>query len=253
MRSLEELEKRHTEERARLIRDMELASTLPTNGKTITWMGEDGWDKEGKLKPLVEKSCQLFPYIIHDNTAYNTARHVAYKTADSHDKENKGESTSSSVRNAFVKQYILAVVEAFKPYLIQITAVKGPSYSGHFPERFDFTKLRSYENAKERGHGDCEVYITRAVGQHSFCSGKLSFYALLSEGIRVKVDLEVPGMHLLAPVHHTGSSGLSWSTPQLPVKQVNCFTYSGGDNYSKSLLYLFNTIDDAFASLKFNT
>jgi len=261
MNALEELEKEYLAKKAKIEKQMVIASLLPTNDKIITWIGEDGWDKEGKPKPPVEKTCSLLPYLFHDPTAYKVAQHIAYKAPDGMKWNNgQGESTSSKYRDAFVKQYVLAVIDAFRPFVIQTVAVKGKRYTGHFPTKFDFTKIRDYEDAKELNYGDCEIYTTAGRGEHSFISGTFSFYVDI-EGIGLmKVDVETPGMFKLAPVAHgvsqyggngPVSSVQSWSSPTTLRKPTNIFSYGGGDNSNRShsYKYLFNTMDDALVSL----
>ena len=261
MNALELLEQEYLQKRSKLEKQLIISNLLPTNNKTIAWMGEDGWDSQGNAKPPVEKTCPILPYLFHDPTVYAKAVHIAYKAPDDFKWTNgKGESSSSKFRTEFVNKYVLAVVDIYRAYMIQIVAVKGSKYSGTFPTKFDFTTVREYEDAKEIAYGDAEIYTTAGMGEHSFISGTFSFYVEIKGIGTMKVDVEAPGMSRLAPVAHgisrygeqgPVSSVQSWSAPKLPRRTTHISTYGGGDtgNRSKSMRYLFDTVDDALVCL----
>lgn len=259
MKALEMLEAEYATKRAKLERDMEVAKQLPTNGMVVSWVGEGGWKGNDRLPDII-KTCELVPWIFHSPCYLTKAHHISFKTPDSIPWTNgTGEHPSSKFRNSFELKYVKAILDAFKPFQVSLTACAG-RYKSVFPTSFNFLEHKDYADAKAIGHGMCEVYVSRGIGQHSFTSGTFSFHALLTGIGLVQIDLELPGIGRLAPNAHgvsyfAGShevqSVQSWQLPKLTKPPVAAFKYGGGDsgNRSTSARYLFSTVDECLETL----
>lgn len=259
MKALEMLEEEFEKKRAKLLRQMEVAKHLPTNGVIVSWVGEGGWQGNEKLPDII-KTCELTPWLFHDKVYATGAHHILFKAPDSFPWTNgTGESTSSKFRSSFQLKYIEAVLKAFKPYQIGLTACKG-RYQNIFPTSFNFLEHKDYADAKTVGHGECEVSVTRCLGEHSFTSGTFSFHASLPVIGLVKIDVELPHYDRLAPVpkqitrygsSHVVSAVGSWAFPPISKTPVASFRFGGGDsgNRSSTVRYLFSNVDDCLESL----
>lgn len=255
--AMEQLEREFAAKRAKLERELALAAKLPTNGRSIHWIGENGWDEKGAPRNPIGKECELLPWIFHSPTAYETAQHVAYKAPDSHPWTNgTGEHTSSKFRADFVKQYIRAVLNAYAPFEVDIIAVKG-RYSSHFPAGFEYSQHRDYADAKELARGRCKVTVTTSI---RFTSTDLEIYADVPDAGPVKVSISNPpqshalsarprGVHSYrnGPVYRVDS----WIAPEKPAGCVNVFSRGSGDysNTSRTLEYLFDSVASALTAL----
>lgn len=253
MKALEMLEAEYEAKRAKLLKHIELAKQLPTNGVIISWVGESGWKGNNRLPDMI-KTCELVPWIFHDDGYATKARHVAFKAPDSFPWVNGiGEHTSSKFRSSFQLKYIQGILNAFKPYQVSLTACTG-RYKSIFPTSFNFLEHKDYADATTVGHGMCEVYVTSSIGSHSFTSGTFSIHASLPDVGLVNVDIELPAYGRLAPIAHGVSrypngpvqSVHSWQLPKFTKPPVAAFKYGGGDssNRSSSARYLFSTVDE---------
>lgn len=264
MNAIEMLEAEYAIKRAKLLKDMELAKELPTNGVIVTWVGEGGWKGNSRL-PETIKTCELVPWLFHDEAYLTKAKYVSFKVPDDFRWTNgKGEHVSSKFRSSFQLKYIKAILDAFQPHQVGLTACKG-KYQGVFPTSFNFLEHKDYAEAKTIGHGMCEVHVTQGVGQHSFTSGTFSFHASLPATGLVKVDVELPSYSRLAPIahgvtryanSHDVQSVHSWQLPKLSKPPVAAFKFGGGDsgNRSSTARYLFSTVDECMdiLGIKFN-
>lgn len=263
MKALEMLETEYEAKRTKLLKNIGLAKQLPTNSVVVSWVGEGGWKGNDRLPDTI-KTCELVPWIFHSDCYLTKAKNVAFKAPDSFPWVNGiGEHTSSKFRNSFQLKYIEAILNAFKPYQVGLTACRG-KYTGVFPTSFNFLEHKDYADAATVGHGMCEVYVTCGVGEHSFVSGTFSIYASLPGVGLVKVDVELPGYARLAPIPHGVSrypngpvqSVHSWQLPKFTKPPVAAFRHGGGTtgNRSSSARYLFSTVDECMdiLGIKFN-
>jgi hypothetical protein len=264
MNAIEMLEAEYEVKRTRLMKNMELAKELPTNGVVVSWIGEGGWNGNDRLPDII-KTCELVPWVFHSSCYLTQAKHVSFKAPDSFPWTNgTGEHVSSKFRNSFLLKYIKAILDAVKPYQVGLTACQG-RYKGVFPTSFNFLEHKDYADAATIGHGMCEVYVTRALGENSFTSGTFSIYVLLPVTGLVKIDIELPSYGRLAPIAHgitqygsspTVQSVNSWQLPKFTKPPVAAFKFGGGDsgNRTSTVRYLFSTVDECMdlLGIKFN-
>lgn len=264
MNALEMLESDYASKRAKIDRDMELARQLPTNGMVVSWVGEGGWDGNIRL-PDVIKTCELHPWVFHSSSYLTQAKHISFKPPDEFEWTNgKGEHPHSKFRKTFELKYFKALLDAFQPFQVGLTACKG-KYQGIFPTSFNFLEHKDFADAKTIGHGMCEIYTTRSVGRHGFVSGSFVIHVQLTGVGLIKVDLELPDAAKLAPhplgiEYYANSTEIrsvqSWEIPKCNTPPIAAFKFGGGDsgNRTRSARYLFSTVDECMQALniKFN-
>ena len=253
--SLEQFDKAMEQKRAKLARNISNAKLLPTAGQRITWIGENGWDNEGKPRDPVSKSIEIVPWIMHDSTAYNAAEHVAYNFGD-------GEHVSSKYRADYCRKYLTALLDACEPVMLETVATRG-TYASYFPSTFDYAANRNYKDAIETARGLYEVDITVGVGHNGFSSAALSFYVSQPVPYKVSIDLSRESFpHKLAPRprYTTGRSeafgrDVAPATWDMPDKAgaSEVFKRRGPDGYSYTIQYLFATRALLIAALNFQT
>jgi hypothetical protein len=221
LQSIEDFEKEIAAKRELLRKQHNMLRLLPTTGKTVTWIGEGGWEKDGNTrKPDVERTIDIAPHIIHSK--FRDAEHFAYKAPDSVAGET-GEHVSSKHRPEFVRKYFLAVLDAYAPFMQDIVALRG-TYASYVPDSWDWQKSRDYQDAEEVARGRFEVKATLAKG---FTNCELSFYVVLPEigPAQISFDLMKYGYSsaafethkLMAQPHYTSNSERAtvdqWSYP----------------------------------------
>lgn len=183
LKSLEQFEKETAAKRAELERHLALAHKLPTNGVMVTWTGEGGWEKDGNTrKPDIERSIELFPYIIH--SPFRGAQHVAFKAPDTLTGEG-GEHVSSQHRTAFVHRYLQTLLKACEPFMVETLAVRG-TYASLVPETFNYKAHKDYSDAAELARGLYEV----EVSEHS---AKVSWYINTSATGPMQISFDLWG------------------------------------------------------------
>jgi hypothetical protein len=131
MKSLEDFERETAEKRARLLKDLELAKSLPV--PVCEWIGEGGFEPDGNTrKPDEAKRMEIRPYIIH--APFRGAEHVAYKLPSYGE---AGEYQHSKHRPAFRDAFMGALLDAYAPSLIEVVALKG-TYASMEHTRWDW-------------------------------------------------------------------------------------------------------------------
>lgn len=191
LKSLDQFDKEIAAKRARLEKEIALAHALPTVGKTVTWIGENGWEKDGNTrKPDVEHTIDLAPYIIH--SPFRGAEHVAFRAPDSLAGD-KGEHVSSKHRPDFVRRYLLALLDACEPHMIDTVAIQG-RYCSNVPETFDWMADKDYKDACEVSRGLFELETYYHAGPHRGCSGaKLLWYIRTDATGPCKISFDLHG------------------------------------------------------------
>lgn len=252
LKSLEDFDKEIASKRARLEKDHALAHALPTVGKTITWMGENGWEPDGRTrKPDVERTIELVPWLIH--APFRGCEHVAFRAPDSLGGD-KGEHVCSPHRAAFARKYLRAVLDAFEPHLIDTVAVRGGIYASLVPESFAWGEHKDYKDGHEMSRGLFEVQVTRAVGQYRYSSAALSFYTRTETTgpVRITFNLDTGGQlttYKLMPRPKYSSRNpsenarpIGWETPNYAdTDAVFVFRRRGGDEYSYTCEWLYDS------------
>jgi len=243
METIEEFDRKNAAKRAKLERDLTNARLLPTFGKRISWIGENGWDEKGQPREPISKSVELVPWIMHDSTAYKAAEHVAFSFGDS-------EHVSSKYRGDYCRKYLAALLDASEESMLDTVAVKG-HYAGYFPETFDYQANRNYSDAVEVSRGLYVVKVGSATGSHSYNSASLEWY--ISQPVPYKVSIDL-GRDLfpykLAPrprftTSRTQAFGRdiapqSWGVPPEGGDAVHRFKRLGTDRLSCDVEYLFD-------------
>jgi len=249
MRTLEEFDREVAAKRARLEKDHALARALPTAGRTVTWLGENGWQADGRTRnPDIERSTEIAPWIIH--SPFRGAERIAFRAPDSLAGD-KGEHVSSQYRTTFVRKYLLAVLDAFEPYMINTVAIRG-HYASYVPESFDWKKDKDYKDANEISRGLFVVNTAQNVGpQAHYSKAELEFYARLESGQVVNVSFDIghsfsayklmPQPRYESQAHNARPRGWYVSTD---TGAVNVFRRSGGDDYGYSCEWLFKSRAD---------
>lgn len=222
-KTLEQFEKEVAEKRERLLKDLALAKTLPTNGITVTWTGENGFEKDGNTrKPDAEKTVELTPHIIH--SPFRGHEHVAFAVPDS-------EYAYSPHRKTFATKYLTALLDACEPHIIDTIAVRG-HYASLMPANYDYKANRDYSDAVEVARGRYELQASNGRG---FSSVELSFYIHTPEcgtvEISINLERDFQRYNLLARAR-TDNLGiaLDWSFPSLAdVGAVHMFKRANAD------------------------
>jgi len=176
LKSLEEFDRDNAAQRARLEKEHAMVRQLPTHGKIIDWTGEGGWEKDGNTrKPPVQRSIDVVPCIVH--SPFRGAEHMAYKAPDS---LAKGEHISSEYRAEFVRRYFMAVLEAYRPFRVDTLAIKG-RYASMVRDGWDWENNEDHKDDTVLARGEFVVDVSVAVGEHSYSTAELEFYAVVPE------------------------------------------------------------------------
>lgn len=189
--ALDEFDRHVAARRLRLEKDLTLVRALPTTGVMVEWIGENGWDSQGKDREPVAKSIELCPHLVYGPTAYRAAEHVGFE-APTPGIRSKGEHVSSKYRAEFARNYLLALLNACEPRMVETVAVHEPgSYAGFFPAEFDYrTKTgSSYTNGVESARGYFVVRVGVHTGQSSYRTAELEFYVSQPEVCKVSFAL----------------------------------------------------------------
>lgn len=218
IKSLEQFEQETEAKRQRLLKDIELVAKLPTTGKVVNWTGEGGFEQDGNTrKPDVEKSLELLPSLVH--SPFRGHEHVAFSFPDGY--QEPGEYQYSKHRKEFVRGYLLAILDACEPYMVETVAVRG-TYASLMPADFDYKSHRDYKDATEVSRGLFELESSQGEG---YTSLKLSFYFHTEEAgtveVSINLDKEAHSYKLVARGHRAGYGDNrnaqieSWSFPSL--------------------------------------
>lgn len=266
-KSLEEFDRETAAKRAELERQLELVKALPTTGRRVTWVGENGWDENGQAREPIEKSIELVPWIVHGR--FRGADHIVFRPpaggAGTGSGEG-GEHVSSPYRGEFARRYLAVIVEALEGYVIPTVAIRSAHYASYVWDGYDYRADRDYADARETARGGAVVRVQNHTGEHGFTSAKLEFYIIQFAQPRAhvtKVDVELgshsglPFPYRLMPQarrssDHRLAEVASWVIPgKDQVGAVEMFRRSSADRNSHgcargyTVEYLFPTLGAA--------
>jgi hypothetical protein len=174
IKSMEELEREQTKQREELMKHLAIVQQLPTNGMRVYW------------ESTVEmRSIELLPWIIH--SPFRGAEHVTYKIPCSYDKDGE---ENYHYRKNMARAYITALVDAYKPVMIDTLAIKG-QYASYVPETFDYKASRDYKDAVIVAKGEYVLIASRYIGEHSYAQLELEFYVQLPNIGPTKIKLDM--------------------------------------------------------------
>lgn len=232
MQTIEQFEAEIAKKRERLLKDIDLVKALPTQGQAVTWIGEGGFEQGGNTrKPDITRTVDLLPYIVH--SPFRGHEHVAFQVPN----DKTGEYQYSKHRKEFASKYLLALLDACEPYIIDTVAVRG-TYASLMPSDYDYKANRDYKDAVEVSRGKFEVQISTGTG---YTSASLVFYIHTQDAgtvqVSVSVDKDFATYKLLPRAHYSGDHHnaviASWSFPNLSdVGAVNVFKRSNVDRNS---------------------
>lgn len=221
-KTLEQFEQEVAEKRERLLKNLELVKVLPTNGKTVTWIGEGGFEKDGNTrKPDKEHTIAITPWIVH--SPFRGHEHIAFQVPDN-------EYRYSKHRAEFARLYLQAVLDACEPYMIPTKAIRG-TYASLVAGNWDYKANRDYKDAQELTQGLYELEVSQGKG---YLCLKLDFYIHIPEcgTVQVSIDLNEFPAWKLAARSRCDNLGIptSWSFPTVAdVGAVHLFKRSNAD------------------------
>lgn len=241
IKSLEEFDRETAAKRAELARALDLTSGLPTVGKFVEWIGENGWDEKGAPREPIAKRQELKPHILHGPCAYKEAEHVAFSFGDGGKHDGGGEPTGSEYRSAYVRAYLTALLDACEPFMLDVVAWRG-QYAGYFHEGFDPSeskRLRPGDYDKAIARGRYLLDVDTHTGEHSYQSASLEFYISRPVPYKVSIDLARGSLYpwkLAAQPRYATQRGRyaenvrpdSWSFPHVPTA-ANVFKRASAD------------------------
>ncbi len=194
LKSIAEFEAQQRKELEEHKAKMSVVAVLPTNGRTVTWVGEGGFESDGNTrKPDLQKTIQLVPYIVHGK--FRDSHHVAFKIPGGSQED--GEYPYSQHRAEFRHAYIKSLLDACDPDIVELLAIKG-RYASYVPASWDWENDRDYKDAELQDRGEYEIEASAGRG---FSSIKLQFYVTTSLGaVKISIDVEdCPRAHKLSP------------------------------------------------------